>query len=265
MIPSTAEAVAATVACARMLGLPSDRPDVIAEGYSVRVRLSPAPVLSRVLTAGQILRGDPKPWLEREIAVATHLVRRGAPVVAPWERPGPFLVNGFDVSLWRFVDQQAGVVSSAEFGRLLRELHTALDTFPGDLPPLIGPLTDIRSALTRSDDAVLHRAAATLIPLALSWPRRVLHGDAHTGNVLVTADGPQWIDFEDTCTGPLEWDLASRTLTDAAVEAYGVGVDPVRLGECRDLRRLQTLAGVLTDDLQDASLRTELNDALSKY
>lgn len=265
-IPSTSEAVAATVACAQLLGLPSDRPEVIAAGYSVRVRLHPAPVISRVLTEGQILRGDPKPWLEREIAVATHLARSGAPVTPAWEQPGPFSVNGLDVSLWTWVDHRPGVISSREFGTLLRELHAHLDTFPGRLPPLVGPLTDVTAALAMSTDATLHAAARILIPLARSWPRRTLHGDAHTGNVLLTSNGPEWTDFEDTCVGPLEWDLSSATLSEDAIDGYGRDtVDPDLLRECRDLRRLQTLAGILTDKVQDASLRTGLTTALSHY
>lgn len=264
-VPSAAEAVEATLVCARRLGLPCDEPEVVAEGYSVRVRLHPAPVISRVVTAGEVLRGDPTPWLQREIDVARHLQARGAPVVPPWNEPGPFLANGLHVSLWTWVEQLPGVVSSAEFGALIRDLHVALDSYRDPLPPLVGPLTDVRSALRRSDAPVLQAAAAALVPLALSWPRRPLHGDAHTGNVLRTATGPRWIDFEDACSGPLEWDLASRTLTDDAVEAYGMGVDRDRLEDCRDLRRLQILAGILTDDVQDASLQDELVGHLQRW
>ena len=57
-IPSVDEAVAATVAVGLRLGLPVDRPEVVATGYSVRVRLSPAPVISRVVTAGRRDRND---------------------------------------------------------------------------------------------------------------------------------------------------------------------------------------------------------------
>ena len=264
-MPSAAEAVEATLVCARRLGLPFDQPEIVADGYSVRVRLHPAPVISRVVTAGEILRGDPTPWLQREIDVARHLQARGAPVVPPWDEPGPFVANGLHVSLWTWIEPCPGIVSSAEFGALLRDLHGALNSFGRPLPPLVGPLTDVRSALTRSDSAVLHAAAAALIPMALSWPRRPLHGDAHTGNVLRTATGPMWIDFEDACAGPLEWDLASRTLSDDAAAAYGDSVDRARLENCRDLRRLQILAGVLTDGVQDASLHDELVGHLRRW
>jgi aminoglycoside phosphotransferase (APT) family kinase protein len=36
----------------------------------------------------------------------------------------------------------------------------------------------------------------------------VLHGDAHLGNVCFTTGGPLWLDFEDVCIGPREWDIA---------------------------------------------------------
>jgi aminoglycoside phosphotransferase (APT) family kinase protein len=41
-------------------------------------------------------------------------------------------------------------------------------------------------------------------PAPLQW----LHGDAHLNNVLTLESGPCWLDWEDACVGPLEWDLA---------------------------------------------------------
>ena len=261
-IPSTAQAVAATVAVGHRLGLPVAQPEIVAEGYSVRVRLTPAPVVSRVVTAGRILRGDPGPWLRREIDVARYLTGHAAAVVAPWDEPGPFLADGLEVSLWTWVAEQPGAVPAPTFAAMLFDLHAVLGTFPTALPTLVGPLTDIGSALTMTDDPVLHAAAAELLPRAHGWPRRPLHGDAHTGNILRTAHGLLWTDFEDVCVGPVEWDLASVTVTDEAVAAYPGPVDADRLRDCRDLRRLQTLAGVLTDDVQDGQLYGSLVDAL---
>jgi len=34
-----------------------------------------------------------------------------------------------------------------------------------------------------------------------------IHGDAHLGNVLFTAKGPLWTDFEAASMGPREWDI----------------------------------------------------------
>jgi hypothetical protein len=220
VLPTTADAVSASVACARALGLPADDPEVIAEGYSVRVRLRPAPVVTRVVTVGRALRPHPLPWLEREVLVAQFLAASGVPIVAPWEDPGPHIAEGLEVCLWHWTEHDSREVSAAGFGAMLGPLHDALARYPGDLPTLIGPLTDISPALAISSDPTLHRAAAELVPLTRSWPARPLHGDAHTGNVLMTPDGPLWTDFEDVCVGPVEWDMASMTITDDALAAY---------------------------------------------
>lgn len=264
VLPTTADAVSASVACARMLGLPADNPEVIAEGFSVRVRLHPAPVVTRVVTVGRELRPNPLPWLEREVSVAQHLAATGVPIVAPWNDPGPHIADGLEVSLWHWADHDNTQVSSADFGAMLGTLHEALASYTGDLPPLVGPLTDISTALTVSSDPALHRAAAELVPLALTWPRRPLHGDAHTGNVLMTPTGPHWTDFEDVCVGPLEWDLASMTLTDEALHAYPGPIDPTRLADCRDLRRLQILASLVVGDYDEPALYNTLVTHLSQ-
>jgi Ser/Thr protein kinase RdoA (MazF antagonist) len=198
------------------------------------------------------------PWLEREVSVAQHLAASDVPIVAPWHDPGPHTAEGLEVSLWHWVDHDDRHVSSAEFGAMLGPLHEALASYPGNLPPLVGPLTDIATALTASSEPTLHRAAAELVPLALSWSRRPLHGDAHTGNVLVTPSGPRWTDFEDVCLGPVEWDLASMTITDDALAAYAGPIDRTQLADCRDLRRLQVLASILVGDYDEPALYDNL-------
>lgn len=258
LVPSTADAVSASVACAGLLRLPADDPEVIAEGYSVRVRLRPAAVVTRVVTVGRALRPDPLPWLEREVSVARFLATTGVPIVAPWADPGPYDAEGLEVSLWHWVDHNPSEVSPKLFGSMLGQLHEALATYPGDLPTLIGPLTDISTAMAVSTDPTLHSAAAELVPLALSWPRRPLHGDAHTGNILMTPKGPVWTDFEDVCAGPVEWDLASKTVTEAALTAYPGAIDRTRLADCRDLRRLQVLSSLLVGESDDAALYNTL-------
>ncbi|KRF34389.1 phosphotransferase [Nocardioides sp. Soil805] len=258
VVPSTADAVSASVACARAVGLPGDDPQVIAEGYSVRVRLLPAPVVTRVVTLGRQLRPGPRPWLEREVSVARFLATSGVPIVPAWEDPGPHTAEGLEVSLWQWADHDAGEVPAARFGAMLGVLHEALSVYPHDLPTLVGPVTDISTALEVSSHPTLHRAASVLLPLAMSWPRRPLHGDAHTGNVLLTPGGPLWTDFEDVCVGPVEWDLSSMTVTEEALAAYPGSIDRARLADCRDLRRLQVLASLLVGGYDDAPLLESL-------
>jgi hypothetical protein len=265
VVPSVDEAVAASKACATIAGLDVRSAEVIAVGYSVRVLLQPAQVVSRVIIEGQVLRGDPIPWLRREVEVASFLATSGAALVPPAKAPGPFHAGGLDVTFWQWLEPQSDRVTQRQFAALLFNLHEHLNSYDGELPVLVGPLTDVEAALGLSDDEMLHHVAARLLPEAREWPRRPLHGDAHTGNLLSTAQGHLWLDFEDACLGPLEWDFASRTITDEAIAAYPGQLDPHLLQRCRQLRRLQILAAVLTSDIdpEAESLLHDLRNALS--
>jgi hypothetical protein len=134
VIPTTADAVAASVACASAFGLPTENPVVVAEGYSVRVRLDPAPVLTRVVTVGRTLRGDPLPWMQREVAVTQFLADAGAAVGPPWQNAGPHVADGLEVSLWQWLEPSPCHVSPAAFGVLLGTLHTALSRYEEACP-----------------------------------------------------------------------------------------------------------------------------------
>ena len=61
---------------------------------------------------------------------------------------------------------------------------------------------------------------------------RLLHGEPHPGNLLNTADGPLFIDFETCCRGPIEFDIAH--LPDEASVHYP-DVDHALLQHCRRL------------------------------
>ena len=128
------------------------------------MRLEPAPVLTRVVTAGRLLRGKPRPWMVREIAVSRYLVAADAPVVPAWDLAGPHEAHGLDVSLWQWLEPVSHPVPADVYGRLLKDLHDVLDDYDADLPVLVGPLTDIAAALAASDDSVLHEAAGRSEP-----------------------------------------------------------------------------------------------------
>jgi aminoglycoside phosphotransferase (APT) family kinase protein len=66
---------------------------------------------------------------------------------------------------------------------------------------------------------------------------QVLHGEPHPGNVLLTRDGPLFIDLETCCRGPVEFDLAHAP---EEVGAHYPGADHHLLRDCR----LLTLAMV---------------------
>jgi Ser/Thr protein kinase RdoA (MazF antagonist) len=84
-----------------------------------------------------------------------------------------------------------------------------------------------------------------------SLPMQPLHGDSHLGNVIATARGPLWTDWEDTFLGPVAWDLAClqasappfgqrdpRSIA-AARGGYGDDLDTDTLAAFTDARRFQ--------------------------
>ena len=61
---------------------------------------------------------------------------------------------------------------------------------------------------------------------------QLLHGEPHPGNLLITKNGPLFIDLETCCRGPVEFDLAHAP--DEISEHYP-GVNRDLLRECRIL------------------------------
>ena len=132
---------------------------------------------------------------------------------------------------------------------MLRDLHAELAHYPAHLP-VLAPLQDIPSYLARpqttltpAEAAALAAAHARLMAELGSFPARSLHGDAGAGNLMATDSGWIWHDFEDTCSGPVAWDVAASTASqrlDArrVLAAYGEPVDPAQLEACEQLRRL---------------------------
>lgn len=100
---------------------------------------------------------------------------------------GPTLLQALD----------AEEVTMAEGVRILLDLHAVLHA----LPPPPGST-----------------AAGTATG---SGPASVLHLDLHPGNILLTADGPQVIDWESARLGPADLDLATTALVFAEVVVDG--------------------------------------------
>jgi Phosphotransferase enzyme family len=90
------------------------------------------------------------------------------------------------------------------------------------------------SALPTPDRQTLRHAIDALYPQidAFDFLARTLHGEPHLGNVVATPGGLRWVDLEDVCVGPLEWDLAF--LPEEAVTVF-TGIDIELLGLLRIL------------------------------
>jgi len=273
-------AVAAVLAVSRNLGLRcSDAPEIVADGSNVLVHLVPSPVVARVATTTALVRKPPAQWLALDLDMAGYLAASNFPVVPPSrELPaGPHHHDGLALTFWEFVEHDRNYVANAqEVGPFLRDLHQALRGYSGRLRYL-SPFAEIpqwldevtswnadevasRNGIDSSDLAMLRRGFAAISAeiAALGLAEQPLHGDAHKKNVLKTSQGLVWTDFEDACSGPVEWDLACfvRTSLEAretAMASYGVEVDHNRLAPFFAARDLQGAAwgAILTTRFPD--------------
>jgi hypothetical protein len=242
-------ALAAARAVASAHGLQADDAEVIYSGSNVVVHLRPAPVVARAMTGTVALHDDPATWLRRETAVLAFLAPSGL-AIAPTTLmpPGPHEHDGVWLTLTEWIPgaEPAAVPDDAHrLGRALRDLHDALEPFPGDLADTGDLRDDIRrlhAQLLPQDDAeadTFARLRAQLDGLeasvfASALPTQALHGDVSLSNLLRTPRGLVWNDFEDTFRGPVHWDVASlvvslrgrgadeRFVRDA-LDAYGWG------------------------------------------
>jgi Ser/Thr protein kinase RdoA (MazF antagonist) len=250
-------ALSAAVAVAAEHGIPATDPVILQDDVNVLVHLRPAPVVARV--AGTIARVRlGAGWLRRELAVADHLARAGAPVVAPSAElpPGPHESDGHVLSFWEFVPDIGAPVDPAAAGAALTDCHEALRSFSGSLP-VLACITEAEAMLTQlaAEEVLGPMEAARLLERiedivavlgSLRAPVQPLHGDAHLGNVINGPDGPLWNDWEDTCVGPLGWDAAclvnssqGSERAEAAYAASGMRLDPAELQLWREARELQ--------------------------
>lgn len=212
---------------ARAHGLECDDPVVLRDAWHVLVHLRPLPVVARVTSGAP---GVDPGEVVRELDVARHLQRAGAPVVAPSDLldPGPHEHGGHTLVFWRYLVTE-GTRDPAAAGHGLRAIHDALADYEGELPAA-GRAEDVRAMLaplpSSRDVELLCELAARELPLG-----QALHGDAHLFNSMATAAGPIWHDFETACRGPREYDLAALALDDrsqapdpearTALAAYG--------------------------------------------
>jgi len=244
---------------ARAHGLRVTDPVVLRDRLNVLVHLRPAPVVARV--PGSIAKVRPgAEFAEHEVAVAGHLAAAGAPMVAPSGElpPGPHAYAGHVVTFWERVPERTDPVDPRAAGASLAECHAALRSFPGALP-LLGRLSEAEALLARlaAEHAIDATAALNVqrrfdeltgALRTLRSPIQPLHGDAHLGNVLNGPAGPLWNDFEDTCLGPVGWDVGcllgsrDRAGGELALAASGIALDPAERALWVEARTLQAIA-----------------------
>lgn len=154
------------------------------------------------------------------IAVTRWLADRGFPCVVPADIDSqPLMVAGYAVSFWLYVPTTSTPAPiGADIGRLLRDLHAQGDP-PYPLRRLVDPFASVASAIDESPDS-LPRASRSWLDDHIEWlrgqwssmafplPAGMIHGDAHTGNLMRATSGKVILgDWDHVATGPREWDL----------------------------------------------------------
>jgi hypothetical protein len=231
------DALTAVASFARGHGLPVDDLVVLKNGSNLLVRIAPVPVVVRVATFTAFIRIDPLPWLQREVALGTHLAASGASVVGPSLElpPGPHPVGEWWLTAWQYVPHDSSAVAdSVQVLAALDELRPALASFDGALPTYgpVGADLDaaldccVRCSLLSVDEVAALRAQRDeLLSAVAPLPRQAQHGDAHPRNVLVTPGGLMWNDLEDCCSGSPLWDLATLARRDSSGTVLSVARD----------------------------------------
>ena len=208
-------AVDAALAVAEAHGVRCEKPIVLGEAWHVLVHLWPSPVVARVTSGAPGVDPDD---VQRELAVARHAARAGAPVVQPSDLlpPGPHSHEGHTLVFWRYLVED-GKLDATAAGRGLHTIHASLADYDGELPRA-GRAEEVRAMLepfAPSDDAeLLCELASRELP-----EEQALHGDAHLFNCIQTRAGPVWHDLETACRGPREYDLAALVLSDRSGES----------------------------------------------
>lgn len=244
-------------------------------------RLARHPVVVRIV-ASRALRHR----VEKVVRVATWFAEHGVPAVrlVPGIRQ-PVRTGDHVATLWEAVPDEGPRPRGRDLARLLRRVHgLAVPTFP--LPDW-QPLSDVRSRIDEAeglDDGdrrfLLERCDEVdgrLAAVDFGMPRGLVHGDAHLGNVIASADGPVLCDFDSSCVGPPEWDLVPLAVGVIRfgepasqyrdlVHAYGVDITrwsgfPV----LREVRELKLITSVLPIIASNVDFRTELMRRLEDF
>ncbi|ADD45408.1 phosphotransferase [Stackebrandtia nassauensis] len=269
----TERALTAAAEAGRDLGLEVTEPTVLYDSFSVVVHLKPSPVVVRMPTVLPTFLTDLDTQSQRqrlELDVAGWLARQGLPVVtpSPLVPAEPVRRNGFSMTFWQFVEHdQSAEPDYVANAAAAAKLHHNLRDYPGQLSfmsvlDMIPSCLDELGAMPELIDAAdLDRARAEweLLEPVLGSPEgfarafpdaevRPIHGDSPPFNMIPTADGLLYSDFEDPTLGPVEWDLTlvgpdGEAAYNEAAQALGMRtLDERLLAVLTSTRMLQVVA-----------------------
>jgi hypothetical protein len=195
-------------------GIVPDRCEILQNGSTLVLRLTETLVARVVQDRNGPRQGTE--WFERENAIAKHLTENGAPVIPlhPCLPAGPHERHGYPMNFWQFVTRVEAEPDPREIGRTLHRCHEILRAFAQPLPKLAilsesCAILDERALFPRETQKMLRDHLTTSMEVLDGFAHQTLHGDAHMGNLMNTAQGLLWTDWEDAFSGPVEWDIAS--------------------------------------------------------
>jgi hypothetical protein len=251
-------AVEAGVCVAQNYGLRIEEPVLLRSTNNVVAWLRPSSVVAKIAAGHQRS-------FSTEVSVASELSDLGAPAVPPAsEFPAVVHRQGsFEVTFWRYCPQPPDVDISGErvaaalqrlhatSAQISAELRATLPSYVAELRSVSELLSDAKRlwALPATDRQLLIRVFDHLFKRldveSFAETHVVIHGSPHPYNVLLVDGEPRFIDFETTCTGPVEWDLAHTSPHTAS--SYAGDVNAQLLETCRDLVRVKTAAWCWAD------------------
>jgi hypothetical protein len=239
-------AVSAARSVAHQYLIPIHNPRVLDHANHVVLHLVPSAVVAKVS-----LSIDAAAWEKSatEVAVGHHLMRVGAPVVAPCSDlpAGPHASGGCVITFWRYHDHDPGAEACGRFmAEVLEQVHCALANYEGPVHSFL------ERRVRRTGEILAQAPSETALPARdrdflrdeygsilsrlndRTFEHRTLHGDPHRGNFLISPSGYRLIDFESVCAGPREWDIS-------ALPGNGAGVFSMDEELLMTLRRLRSV------------------------
>jgi len=233
-----ARAIAATTSVAGTLGLSAEHAVVIQNSNTLALRLLPCDVFARTVIGGQEVAAF-------EVEIARSLAASTAPVASldPRVESRVHERDGFAITFWSYYESAPDRNAPADYAAALHRLHAAMRSVEIQAPHFTERVAAAERLLThRHETPALSDDDRRVLLNTLRDARRairsragadqLLHGEPHPGNLLSTADGLLFIDFESCCRGPIEFDVAH--VPDDVSLLYP-DVDEVLLQECRRL------------------------------
>jgi Ser/Thr protein kinase RdoA (MazF antagonist) len=210
--------------------------------------------------------------LHAAVEVARRLGEHGFPATTPLPVEQPVHIDGWYATAWRYVAQPERTTPTPEdLGFIVRELH-ALPSIGVGVPDVV-LLGSLRADLDNHDPAAspvtpaqrawllrrYDRVERTLPALTAGLVHGLIHGDAHTGNLLGVRGGWRLGDWDSVGFGPLVQDAIptmmghrrfgrSRDRWLRFCGAYGLDPaveDTAAAGVLRSARELRSLAAYI--------------------